>query len=337
MNQTNQTDPGPTVKLVHKDPPPLDLVGWYTLVPKTGPTPDHLPIHNQILKGYNESAVLLGFHTEDVLAPVAGDPLPLTIYESNLEAKDEGREGGHAASEDREMKDPDAAPQMVLRFRELPFTTETGDAEMIAMQFIREGGANATAQASQKPAAPASTPAQAPASGAKGKHRDAAAEASADSHNDVLSKEESEQISALQAKANAIKMMKSRLDLIITYLEKLPPGSVTGSGAAAAAAGTHQGVTLSNNILRQIRALVTNVELVTLSHQDTLQAEILQESNDVALIGLVKDLMTSINEVRDVGKKFFVAELNKTQRSRMGHFDGKGGPSFPVGSAMEFL
>ena len=76
------------MRQVHKNPQ-LDLVGWYTLAPKTGPLPLHLPIQRQIL-AQNESAVLLGFHIEDVLRPAAGDPLPLAIYESNLEAGDSG-------------------------------------------------------------------------------------------------------------------------------------------------------------------------------------------------------------------------------------------------------
>jgi len=33
-----------SVKDVHKSPA-LDLVGWYTILPTSGPQPIHLPIH----------------------------------------------------------------------------------------------------------------------------------------------------------------------------------------------------------------------------------------------------------------------------------------------------
>jgi COP9 signalosome complex subunit 6 len=282
------------VKNVHKKPP-LDLVGWYTLVPKTGPTSDHLPIHEQILKAYNESAILLGFHTEDVLHPVAGDPLPLTIYESNLEAEDSKDHLDQTEDEDREMKDSEAPAKMVLKFKELPFTTETGEAEMIAMQFIREGGANAMAVE------------QSTAKNTKGK-QPAGKEAN-------LSKEQAEYISALQAKANAIKMMRARVSLVIKYLQGLPSDSGTGEQANPG------GLSASNNILRQIQALITNVELVTPTQQNALEKELLQESNDVMLVTLVKELMSSITDVRDVGKKFAIMESSKAQKSRASHFD----------------
>ena len=71
----------PQVKLVHKD---LDLVGWYTLMAQTGPRPNILPIHHQILS-YNESAVVLGLHTDALVnqaKDTAGGKIPVTVYES---------------------------------------------------------------------------------------------------------------------------------------------------------------------------------------------------------------------------------------------------------------
>src|ERR1700709_1008902 len=77
----------PTVKDVHKVPA-LDLVGWYTIMPISGPQPIHLPLHREILESYNESAILLGFHPTAVLEGSVGGKLPLTIFESNYEAED---------------------------------------------------------------------------------------------------------------------------------------------------------------------------------------------------------------------------------------------------------
>lgn len=312
------------MRQVHKAPQ-LDLVGWYALVPKTGPTPLHLPIHRQILT-QNESAVLLGFHIDDVLRPQAGDPLPLTIYESNLEAADNAdtQEG-----EDQEMKDPsDAQTGMALKFRELPYTTETGEAEMIALQFIREGGARAHAADGSGERIAEQFDKKIAVTDGKGKRRAVASEeaksssqaASSSASKDVnLTKSEVEYMSALQAKYNAIKMMKTRVDLVVAYLEKLPPGFVAGSQTSKQG----QYTTPSNNILRQIQALVTNIELATPAQKSTLAKEILQETNDVNLIALISDLVNSVAEVREIGKKFSIVESARNHKARSNqHLDG---------------
>ena len=134
--------------------PVLELLGWFTTAPATGPEAVHLGIHQQILHTYNETAVLLAFHPSAVLEGAAvGGKLPLTIYESIYESVDSG---------DRGMEiDGQETPQE-LRFRELPYTVETGEAEMIGVDFVARGGGNATAidgtvkaiskdQGSQKP------------------------------------------------------------------------------------------------------------------------------------------------------------------------------------------
>ncbi len=317
------------MKSVHKSPQ-LDLVGWYSLVPKTGPTPNHLPIHRQII-AQNESAILLGFHVEDILHPAVGDPLPLTIYESNMEADDGPKDD--AGGEDKEMKDSEAPSRMTLKFRELPYSTETGEAEIIAMQFVREGAANAAVDDSDKRITEQFEKKFAVDEG-KGKRRAVAQQetdaktASAESattpnkNRDAnLNKAEAEYMSALQAKYNAIKMMKSRVDLVVAYLQQLPPDFVTGKLStpqadeqAKASGGQH--TIPSNKILRQIQALVTNIELSTPAQQKTLQKEILKETNDVNLISLISALVSSVNNVRDVGKKFAVVEAARNQRSR---------------------
>lgn len=319
------------MKAVHKTPQ-LELVGWYSLVPKTGPTAAHLPIHNQII-GQNESAILLGFHVEDILHPVAGDPLPLTIYESNMESDDAPK--ADTGDEDKEMKDSEAPTKLSLKFRELPYSTETGEAEMIAMQFIREGAATAASvddrmieQFDKKIAV----------DDGKGKRRavtqpesakpPAASQISANKDKDAnLTKAEAEYMSAVQTKFNAIKMMKSRVDLIVAYLQKFPPdflsGKVTTSqGAETARTPGSQHSIASTKILRQVQALVANIELAGAPAQQTaLEKELLQETNDVHLVSLLADLVTSVNEVRDVGRKFAVVEMARNHKNRAGTFD----------------
>ncbi|KAK3390326.1 hypothetical protein B0H63DRAFT_111513 [Podospora didyma] len=316
------------MKQVHKAPP-LDLVGWYSVMDKTGPSPLYLPIHNQIIS-QNESAVLLGLHIHEIGQPGAGESLPLTIYESTLEAvEDTPKDESHG--EDKVMKDSEAAvKQLTLKFRELPYGTEIGEAEMISMQFIREGGAYATAADGEKRMIEQFEQKIAVNEG-KGKRRAVAREeskASTAANPDAnLTKDEAEFMSALQAKYNAVKMMKSRVDLIVAYLEKQSPDFVSGKLTTPEAAkavnvsgGKH--TTPSNSILRQINALVTNIGLASSGQQlKDLEKEIIKETNDVKLISLISDLISSTAEMRETGKKFAIVESAKNHRSRQGPFD----------------
>ena len=117
--------------------PALELVGWFTTAPVTGPEAAHVPIHQQILQTFNETAILLAFHPSSVLdGPVVGGKLPLTIYESVYE-NNEGQGQG---------MDIDGADAPIdFKFRELPYSVETGEAEMISVDFVARGGGNATA------------------------------------------------------------------------------------------------------------------------------------------------------------------------------------------------
>ena len=115
--------------------PALELVGWFTTTPVTGPEGVHVAIHQQILHTYNETAVLLAFHPSSVLEGTAvGGKLPLTIYESVYEN-----------NEGQGMEIDGAEASLDLRFRELPYSVETGEAEMIGVDCVARGGGNATA------------------------------------------------------------------------------------------------------------------------------------------------------------------------------------------------
>lgn len=299
---------------VHKNPP-MDLVGWYTFVPRTGPIDHHIPIHTEILERYNESAILLGFHVQDLVTPLPGNPLPITIYESVYEAEDAGKPT-QSKGEDLEMKDTDAPPKMTLRFRELPYGTETGDAEMIAMQHIREGVAHATRSDDSKKTTTADKKGKGKATATSSVSQPGPSNAPTDEDAN-LNKDELEQISALETKQNAIKMMRKRIHLLIAYLKELDPAFLNATKEKPYdPKAPHTGLKPSQNILRQIQALVTNIELVTPAKQDKLEEEILQETNDVKLVGLMKDMFSTISDMRDAGKKFAVAESSKSQKNR---------------------
>lgn len=149
-------------KDVHKVPS-LELVGWFTTAPVSGPQVQHIPIHRQIMHTYNESAVLLAFHPTNVLegATVSGK-LPLTIYESVYQSEKSG------GDDDRTMQFDGREVSLDFKFKGLPYSVETGEAEMISVDFVARGGGNATAvngaakkegksQASQTPVGSGST------------------------------------------------------------------------------------------------------------------------------------------------------------------------------------
>ncbi|KAI3331561.1 COP9 signalosome-like protein subunit 6 [Xylariaceae sp. AK1471] len=300
------------MKIIHSSPQ-LDLVGWYTLLPKSGPTPSILPIHNWILSEHNESSLLLGFHPEESVKHHAGSRLPLTIYESNYEADEPKTEQG----EDKEMRDGE--PALKLRFHELQYSVETGEAEMISMDFVARGAGNATAvePRDQKKTAPVNT------DDPKGKRKMEATEATeasantADTEEHVLSREDEEMIAALTAKANSIKMLQSRINLLATYLERLPPSYLTGDNSAMVT-GEGEPTTPSHTILRSIQALVNRLSLVVPSVTEAYEQEMLSEANDVHLMELLNDVLQSATEVRGIGKKYNVVETSKSQNKKHG-------------------
>lgn len=294
---------------VHKDRQ-LELVGWYTLLPPSGPTPTVLPIHTQILESWNESALLLGFHPQQVLEHTVGGKLPLTIYESNFEV-DTDQDG-----EDKKMDDGERS--LKLKFREAPYSVETDETEMISMNYIAEGGGNAAAVAA-KEAAPSRTI----ETNDKGKRRlvendgEEAAEG-AEGRQGALSRDEDEMLSSLTAKANAVKMLQSRIDLLVAYLERLPPSFLNGEAQDASAMETDH-TTPSPTVLRQIQALVSRLDLVIPSDSESFQKEMLAETNDVHMIDLLTSIIRGVDKARGVGSKFGVIDSATKLQHRRGH------------------
>ena len=102
---------------------------------------------------FNEAAVILLFDARSVAdGSVTGGKLPLRIYESVWEpagsSNNIGTNGAKAKLEgwNEEMADEGSGGQQQqhqLRFRELSHSVETGGAEMIAIDFVAKGGANA--------------------------------------------------------------------------------------------------------------------------------------------------------------------------------------------------
>ncbi|TVY93402.1 COP9 signalosome complex subunit [Lachnellula willkommii] len=317
LNQAWFEDRLQQMKDVHKVPA-LDLVGWYTILSTSGPQPVHLPLHRQILHSYNESAILLGFHPTAVIERQAGGKLPLTIYESNYEAEEAATDTG----EDKEMKDVE--PQLALKFKELPYSVETGEAEMISVDFVARGGGNATAVdgTSKKTTAQASTTVDV---NGKGKTRaskksdleDTETAADAAKQN-ILTREDEELIASLTAKANAIKMLQSRINLIAVYLQNLPPSYVSDTVPESVESDDKEHTPVNYPILRSIQALLTRLSLLVPADSAGFEHELLAEQNDVNLVSLLSTITNSIKVVRETGKKSLVVETQKNMKHKSG-------------------
>lgn len=293
---------------VHKDRQ-LELVGWYSLLPSDGPTTTMLPIHEQILSNWNEAAIFLGFHPQKVLNHSVGGKLPLTIYESNYEVDENKTEQD---GEDKKMDDGETA--LKLKFREVPYSVETHEVEMISMNYVAGGGGNASAVTAkdERPSRSIETN--------KGKRRLVESEREdakdgTESDAVTLAKEEEEMLSNLTAKVNAIKMLQARIRLLTTYLRRLPPSFTSGESNEAGAMDTDHTVP-SWTVLRQIKALVSRLDLVIPSDSEAFDKEMLAESNNVHLVSLLSSIMQSVDQARDVGKKFQVVNSSKQTSKR---------------------
>ncbi|KAL4925382.1 COP9 signalosome complex subunit 6 [Aspergillus undulatus] len=275
-------------KDVHKVPA-LDLIGWWSTAPPSGPTTAHLPIHRQILQSHNESAVFLAFHPSQVKETSASQgKLPLTVYESVYEG--ESAESGKAMQVDGEEQ------SLNIRFRELPYTVETGEAEMIGIDTVARTARNAAA---------IETSAAAQTDSKKQKEKQ-------EPNTELLSPEDEELIASLNTRLNAIRTLESRISLIKSYVSSISPSSTSSEPATKP----------NHTILRDINAILSNLSLLTPHEQSAFSAEALAQTNDVNLVTLLGQLSQSINGMREVGKR--TAIVSNVRRNAAGRKQGPG-------------
>jgi COP9 signalosome complex subunit 6 len=241
-----------------------------------------------------------------------------------------------------------------IKFRELAFEVETGEAEMIGVDFVATGGGNATAVPKADTTAAASSAQEAGSSKdkdkdkktkGKGKAKDQTSDdAEPESTTSALSPEDEELIASLTAKANAIKMLNTRLNLIRSYLQTLPPSYLTAATSADAPADT-----TNYTLLRSINAMLSRLPLLTpptttaakttasdtSSQPSSLASAAEKEKQDVHLSTLLATLTRSIAEAQTMGMKFNVVNREKTAKER-GPFGarGRGGMGFGDESAL---
>lgn len=290
---------------VHKVPA-LDLVAMFMLGPVEGPQTEHLPILQQVRSMTGaEGTMLLLFHP-DTVENLQGGKLPISLYESQEEMEGE---------------------QAQMRFRELTFEVETGDAEMIGVNSVAVGGGTATAvpkAESTIESGPAAAPNSKEKKGkGKGKAKDEDTENSASTAN-VLSAEDDELITTLNSKVNAIKMLNERLNLLRTYLQTLPESYLTDASTTTAPPDT-----TNFQLLRSINSMLSRLPLLapptsaqsandeTAVPTTNLHSAAEKEKQDVHLTSLLASLTRSVAEAQNLGAKFHVMQREKLSKERV--------------------
>ncbi|EME45024.1 hypothetical protein DOTSEDRAFT_93949, partial [Dothistroma septosporum NZE10] len=290
-------------KEVHKVPA-LDLVALFMLGPVAGPQPLHLPVLKQVrdLTG-SDNTMLLLFHPEQV-DDLQGSKLPISLYEPVEESDGE---------------------KVQMRFKELAFEVESGDAEMIGVNFVAVGGGNATAVPKADTAATgaASSPKDKKAKG-KGKAKEGDEAEANGASTSLLSPEDDELITTLNSKVNAIKMLNERIKLLGSYLETLPASYLTDENLDAAPPAD-----TNFTLLRSINAMLSRLPLLEappavvpeadadgniLAPVSNLQKSADLEKQDVHLTSLLASLTRSIAEAQSLGSKFNVLLRDKQQK-----------------------
>jgi len=251
-----------------------------------------------------ESAILLLFHPEMVAqSSKMGGKLPLTLYE-----------GVWINDSTMDIDGPER--NLTLKFREAPYSVETGEAEMISLDFVARGGGNATAVQISSAALGQSDESKK----AKSKAKESATESSAQTETNgvrakeasYLSPEDEELLTSLTAKSNAIKMLQSRLNLISSYLQSLPPSYLTDKSIPLDPSNK----SLNQPILRSISALLARLPLLTPPDKDAFNRESLQTKSDVELITLLSSLTRTVNDAKELGRKLTVVENGKLASRR---------------------
>ncbi|CAK1364814.1 uncharacterized protein RHO25_009687 [Cercospora beticola] len=292
-------------KEVHKEPA-LDLVALFSTGSIKGPNSAHLPVLQQAkaLTG-SDSVMLLLFHPETVEG-LQGGKLPISLYET-VEEGDSN-----------------------VKFRELAYDVETGDAERIGVDFVAKGGGTATAVAKAggaDAAAGASKDAKAKGKG-KAKAKDDEAETNGTATTSVLSPEDDELISSLQAKVNAIKMLNERINLIRTYLSEQPQSYLTDATVSDAPPDN-----TNHQLLRSVQSMLSRLPLLappqaqqsvdTSESHNSLQQASEKQRQDVHLTSLLATLTRSVAEAQTLGSKFSIVQKERQNKDRSAFSSGR--------------
>ncbi|CAN9258934.1 unnamed protein product [Alternaria alternata] len=308
-------------KDVHKEPQ-LDIVGWFTLGPASGPEPHILPIHSRISEIYTESPLLVLFHPENAYSKeTAAGKLSLTVYESiSVNVSSEPN--------DKAMDIDGAVQAKSTKFRELVYSIETGEAEMISVDFVARGGGNATAVEGTADVAGAKSESSKTDEGTgkrntRGKQKEKEKEKETDAPIDesvILTPDDDEVLSSLTAKMNAIRMLSRRIMLLRAYLDSLPTSHLSDPSLPVDPTPDAQHpLPLDHSILRSVSAMLARLNILGPPDSAAFTLESQQEASDVQLVNLLASITNSVSLAKDLGRKSSIVEHGKNQGKKMMH------------------
>lgn len=283
-------------KAVHKAPA-LDLVAVFMLGSLEGPQSSQIPaiLQAQKLAG-NENILLVLFHP-GMVDTLEGGKLPISIYEA--------------------FKEQDGK----IQFWERPFEVETGEAEMIGINYVAKGGGKTQTASHQSDATYEEGPKTRKAK-SRGKAKEEADSETTTVATNELSTQDDELLAALTAKVNAVKMLKQRLELIRSYLSSLPASTLTD------ASSTDSPGAVNLALLRNIHAMISRLPLLipessqAATNPANLPSSFAQasatEEDDVQLSSLLASLTRTIADAQNLGLRFSVVQRERLSKERGG-------------------
>ncbi|KIX10271.1 uncharacterized protein Z518_01353 [Rhinocladiella mackenziei CBS 650.93] len=308
-------------KDVHKAPA-LEFVGWFTLCPKDGPLPELVPLQKQATTLYNDNAILLALHPELIkTANMAGGKLPISVYESVLDVEPPKGDGSMQV---------DGEELSVIKFRQLPYTIDTDETEMIAIDYVAKGAGSAAAvdETSSEERVPTPKPVESSQADKKGKRRADPLPGATEQRETngveenvkTLTVEEEDQIASITTRLNSVKMLQARISLLRSFIQSLPPTYISDQDSASLTPTSPDPSHLPH--LRDIQALLTRLSLLTpiesASSVQPLAAVSQAQSNDVALASMLSILGQDIQAMSELGRKFATVDNNRGSKGKLG-------------------
>lgn len=104
-------------------------------------------------------------------------------------------------------------------------------------------------------------------------------------------------------------MLQARLNLLSTLLGELPQSYLTDASLPVDPTNTD----LNQPILRSISALLARLPLLTPPDTESFTRETQQTSSDVELISLLSSLTRGVQDAKELGRKWTMAEPRKTR------------------------
>lgn len=120
-------------------------------------------------------------------------------------------------------------------------------------------------------------------------------------------------ITSLTARANAIKMLQSRISLLKSYLTSLPSCYLNDPNRADISSPD-----IDHSILRSVQSLVARLPLLLPPDREAYSSESMTEQHDVNLVKLLGEVGKSVKDAQELGRKFEAMNRIKQEKRRGG-------------------